>query len=245
MFGQSPLLVLTWHRHTTARGAASVTQGVLTLISQCLLSSRGCALAALETWREPEGAAWSWQSPCLPPFPAVPSAVASLDGIVHVVRAAWTAESQGDSKRVRDSEGPGPGPRGWAVWSSLLPHGSRLSFFLPHTCFQQTFIQGATLVSEWFYLGEITRAGTCSYLSVYRLKLLGLHPKSTEVSGSLSTYPSELWWDWVSTQTGCTCAFCLCPIPFLPTSCVSSSPHWHYHRIDQASLATIGFISDI
>lgn len=46
---------------------------------------------------------------------------------------------------------------------------------------------------KWFYLGEITLAGAYPYLSVYILKLLGLHPKSTEISGSLSTYSDELW----------------------------------------------------
>lgn len=203
-------------------------------------------LAALEAWREQEGAAWSWQSPCVPPFLAV----------AHLQRPPCTGRlmlyvlpgqlgPRGTAREQGGSEGLGPGPRGWAVWwSSLLPHGSRLSFFLPHACFQQTCILGATLLSEWFYLGEITPAGMRSYLSVYMLKLLGLRPKSTEISGSLSTYPSELWWDWVSTQTGGTCTFCLCPIPFLPT-CASSSLHWHHHHTNQVSLTKIGVISDI
>lgn len=52
-------------------------------------------------------------------------------------------------------------------------------------------VRGALLMLEWFYLGEITLAGAYPCLSVYILKLLGLCPKSTEISESLSIYSSE------------------------------------------------------
>lgn len=64
--------------------------------------------------------------------------------------------------------------------------------FLPQARLPQTCVQGALLMLDWFYLWEITLAGTYTHLSVYILKFLGLCSKSTEISGSLSICTNEL-----------------------------------------------------
>lgn len=95
-----------------------------------------------------------------------------------------------------------------AGWHALRPQAR-----LPQAC-----VRGALLMLEWFYLGEITLAGAYPYLSVYILKLLGLCPKSTEISGSLSIYSTELWSGCVPTQKGDLHTHCHLPTPFLPAS---------------------------
>lgn len=94
--------------------------------------------------------------------------------------------SKGTAREHRGSEGLEVGLCG-DLHHCLMAAGSP-SFF-PMLASSKRIL-GDTRVRVVLFRGNYP--GRHVLISVYILKLLGLRPKSTEVSGSLSTYPSEL-----------------------------------------------------